>query len=98
MKMELLRKNLALQVATITVTHQLFQFVAWGNANAIVSANGLQDNLWKMLSFPIFWILPTNIITVNFELLFLVNSLVWGGAWITAIRGALFLYHRKPIL
>ena len=92
-----MKRNIAIGVfAAVAVPHLIIQFVTWsfapGNAVPAAPSSFWQTYGWKIISFPIFWLLPQGVATDYFWITCILNSVVW--AVLIAV-GAFYLLNKR---
>jgi hypothetical protein len=59
------------------VLHAALQWLSWASADSPAHGHSL---LFRLLSFPVLWIVPAQTVNDRFELCLVLNSVVWAGA------------------
>jgi hypothetical protein len=80
-----MRASLILIILAIIIgaTHATIQFILWANAAGTDLSSGSNSHAaWAFVSFPLFTILPRDVATRFFWIVFGTNSLLWAGCFL----------------
>jgi hypothetical protein len=71
----------------IGATHGTIQFILWANSAGTDLLSGSSSHTaWAFVSFPLFTILPKDVATRLFWVVFGANSLLWAGCFLFLVR------------